>query len=94
MNGTLIESMTKLQFPEYTVRVWREEANADTLKNSRNEVIVLVKGLFGHIGDNFGSVADKDCYQVAKRILRLDNVNAVEVVDDAGAGVVLYKNWP
>jgi hypothetical protein len=32
--------------------------------------------------------------EVAKRILELPDVNAVEVLDESGNGDVLYKDWP
>lgn len=79
--GTVLrESMTKVTTELFVIRIWRQENHSFQVDRSalRREVIALAK-----------SIADP--VQLATAVLYLTNVNAVEVLDMAGNGEVLYK---
>lgn len=84
----LIESMTRIEHQELTIRVWREEIQLIT------EAVIEqnfkdVKGLLSQLGNW------NDVHSMALAIMDLSRVNAVEVVrTDKGFGIVLYKDWP
>lgn len=82
--SVLIESMTRISLPRYTVRVWRQQP----------EDFTYSPGQFSDIE----SVARANEYdapsELAKKIAALPNVNAVEVLDWDKGGVVVYNNWP
>ena len=82
---TLIESMHKFSFGEYSIRVWREEP--PDYEWSEDDVSQFNGGL--PLSDIPYSKT-----QIAAGILALPKVNAVEVLDREGNGVVFYNNWP
>jgi hypothetical protein len=87
----VIESMTQIvdRHGGFRVRVWRQE---DSLRSVYNNEDILEKvqswtefkktigGWFSH--------------ELADFILKMERVNAVEVVDKFGNGIVLYSEWP
>lgn len=95
----LIESMTSIDseiltdygYKKLKVRCWREEQvyNDETEENTRTEVRELLRDFFPK---KEKGVSRR--WQVASLILNLEDMNAVEVLNDNGNGVVLYKNWP
>lgn len=83
----LRESMTKVQtiMPYFSVRVWREEpldAEVD-----HEELAEQIKAL-ARDGIDLTPVG------LAKKILELPRMNAVEVLKHNGNGTVLYRDWP
>lgn len=86
----LIESMTKLQIHELTIRCWRQELeepddNANDL--IRQELIRIYN-------NDFSDGQEMTYTEFAKKLLEIDRMNAVEIVNDEGDGVVLYKLNP
>ena len=84
----LCESMTKFSVingpsSAWDVRVWREEtgdARVDHAALKEQSIPLREPGDTG--------------VQFARKVLALDRVNAVEVIDENGNGAVLYKDWP
>jgi hypothetical protein len=93
----LIESMTRLVIMpspsrQFIIRLWRqEEKYSDEI---RQQTLLQAAALAeGFTYPMHGKVmADK--FEVAKVLLGMDRMNAVEVVDESGEGVVVYKDWP
>ena len=85
----LIESMTKVAqkygVHDYTIRVWREEPSDQQSYRTRTQ---------GEILDALHATKYITTFETASGLLALDRVSAVEVVDETGCGVVLYKDWP
>lgn len=81
----LRESMTKITILPFVIRVWRQEKDL-TVELDNDDIWLTAKEAVDAKYANQISIA----YQ----LLSLDRVNAVEVVDECGAGEVLYKDWP
>lgn len=87
-----VESMTKVTRHNLVFRCWRQESKiafnfqknlSDVQRVVLNEMTTKYKPGITH------------CSDIAKALLKLDRMNAVEVLDSLnGHGVVLYKNWP
>ncbi len=81
----LIESMTVLSVNKLRVRVWKQET--DDLKVDRRPLHdVHRKLIMSSTGITMAGVA--------KAFIDVEDVNAVEVTDSIGNGLVVYKNWP
>lgn len=81
----LCESITPLIRGPFHIRVWREEKDPHNY-NVSDLIAEITKMSITH-NDRVGVIAE--------RILELDRVNAVEVVDiTSHRGVVLYADWP
>jgi DNA-binding transcriptional regulator GbsR (MarR family) len=86
-----IESISQLEIAAsgLVVRVWREENSYDTLvPDDTWEVLndCLIEKITTDIAKNKKAIADI--------LFEVDRVNAVEVKDKHGNGIVLYKDWP
>lgn len=91
----IFESMTKIRIPVvkehlraiyYNIRCWREETdltNAQRAK-TRNQIMELIGEM------DVRTPIDL----IAKQIGQLPRMNAVEVLDEEGDGVVYYREWP
>ena len=81
----LVESMHKIDTPLYNIRVWVQEEDVESQDCGyiKNKVIELYNKKRWHIHGH-----------LAKEILEFNDVNAVEVLDKGGFGIILYKNWP
>lgn len=79
----LRESMTKVQTSRFTVRVWREEPSQLAVADNK-DMVALIR----EVGEDLCGVA------LAEKIIKIDRVNAVEVLDGMGNGEVIYKDWP
>lgn len=81
----LIESMTRYKFQGFTVRCWREEESfsMEAQRITFRDINIAING-----------VGSYDENTIAETLIKLDRMNAVEVLDKRGQGVVLYKNWP
>ena len=89
----LLESMTKLFVGPYTVRVWRQETLADPPKPfDRSELLELARTVQGQVLN--AKTPGYDQWFVAKVFIHTARVNAVEGLDSAQQGCVLYANWP
>jgi len=80
----VIESMTKISLPKYTVRVWRDEGDEYEHK----------PGLFTDLHSMAQANQDNPPAELAKKLAGLPSVAAVEVLDWDSGGVVVYNNWP
>lgn len=80
-----IESMTKVTDIEknLAVRCWRHELNKDYNPTSNKREITEV------LAQEYPTA-----YAAAEAVLEIDRMNAVEILDSDGNGVVLYKDWP
>ena len=86
-----IESITALEI-EITgtqIRVWRQEPwfSEQTSENTKKE---LDLALTQHLKKK-GKMGRKE---IADFLFMIDRVNAVEVKNADGSGIVLYKDWP
>lgn len=83
----LCESMTKFSVRvgllRWDVRIWREETGDGSVDHAALMEQAASLRTPGDMGVDF-----------AKKVLELDRVNAVEVIDATGNGGVLYRDWP
>ena len=82
----LIESMTKANYGDWFIRCWRQETQYN--KQTVNETQRKIKEVVGKYD------GEQTAYKIAEHLLNVVRMNAVEVLDEAGQGCVLYKNWP
>jgi len=80
-----VESISRIHFKnKYRIRCWRKEkpgfSHTDTLKDIRKIVAEFEETMLPQ--------------QMAQQLLEIKRMNAAEVVNTKGYGVVLYKNWP
>lgn len=88
-----IESITQLEVwnTGLRIRVWRQEndLSPDTLLQTEAELQdALIQGI------SLSVVNRRNREVIANILFEIDRVNAVEVKNDAGNGVVMYKDWP
>lgn len=88
------ESMTKVVYSrrpweQLIIRVWRNEIDEigeeemQTKNNAEIHEALMKLNLINHSKK-----------EIAEWLLQIDRMNAVEVLDHTGFGVVLYKDWP
>lgn len=83
----LRESMTRITcvgpLGQFNVRIWRYEHLAAQVYHDqlREQVREQIKG-------------KAEPLEIAQLLLAMGGVNAVEVLDAYGDGIVLYKDWP
>jgi hypothetical protein len=82
--SVLIESMHRITVPKYVIRVWKQEA--PDYKHKQAGVTELE--LLAHHNQ------DLPMEELASVILKLEDINAVEILGWDGCGVVFYQNWP
>lgn len=80
----LMESMTRIVLPKYTVRVWRSQ-NIDYEHESKG---------FSDIEVTAHTYQDESPRSIALKIMALPNIAAVEVLDWNKNGLVAYSDWP
>jgi hypothetical protein len=74
---------------EIYVRVWRGQDSYTTPIRHRTESTLFEAGV------RFTRTKEPwTIFDLAKHLLEIDRVNAVEVKNAQGNGVVLYKDWP
>lgn len=77
--------MTRLVLPDLTIRIWREESNdTDVIDNT-------------DLKDDIGRLllpGQVTLVQLAEKILTIERVNAVEVLDKNFQGIIVYRDWP
>ena len=83
--NVLVESMTKIVRGLYTIRIWREEKEYFSLIETTKD-----------LNNKFEMIwfDDIKISTLSRALLEIDKVNAVEVLDKDGAGIVYYKDWP
>src|SRR5688572_30649073 len=97
MSEILTESMTRYCYRPsparfYWIRLWRQETiyvDEDS-ESVRNEAIRILDARKRFVNDK----GEKEKYEMAMTLIQIDRMNAVEVVDEKGDGVVVYKDWP
>lgn len=93
----LAESIHKFNPGLFTIRIWYQEATSEYIdhlptidfKSTKN----FLKTELHHIWLMHPTV-QKDQQHFAELLLQITGVNAVEVIDFYGTGVVLYNDWP
>ena len=81
----LVESMTVLAIGKIRIRVWKQET--DDVRVNRTPLHDVHRKLI--MSDTGSTMAG-----VAKAFLEVPEVNAVEVTDSIGNGIVIYRDWP
>lgn len=81
----LMESMTRVVLPKYTVRVWRSQ-DAETYEHN-------AKG-FSDVEVTAHQYQDESPRSIALKIMSLPDIAAVEVLDWNKNGLVAYSDWP
>lgn len=88
MKELLIESMTKVIYGPYAIRVWRQEDSAN-IEFSQQEVRTIV---LNYLGNNHPVFS---LYSLAHIFIDLiDRLNAIEILNKNGDGIVVYNGWP
>lgn len=82
----LIESMTRVEFLNRVIRCWREEKDYSSI-TEQETTLTIHKTL-----ENLSGSASRQ--GIAEELLKIENMNAVEVLDAEGHGCVFYKDWP
>lgn len=86
----VIESMTTINGPFGSVaRIWRAEDEVKDYYNNGDLSICF----FEHM-DMSGRDVHARLTAAAQALARMPRVNAVEVKDGSGNGIVLYREWP
>lgn len=85
MTKRILESMTKVYLDDGTVvRVWRQEPleyePSESTNNSLKDLVFTLEGMPPR--------------KMADVLISQPDINAVEVLDDNGNGIVLYSEWP
>lgn len=88
-----IESMTKLMFilhpwNHLTIRCWRQEPdykNEKTDAQNQSDIQSALKEI---------KKEEATKLSIANHLIKMDRMNAVEVLDQQSGGPVVYKDWP
>ena len=86
MSFAVIESMTTFQRDGLTIRIWQAEDEVLDSYDRSDLELRLGQILFNMDTPRIGKVAEA--------LANLPGVNAVEVKNAKGNGIVLYKEWP
>lgn len=86
------ESMTKVMFQlqpweQLMIRCWRHEPDYQQNTDSQNTIDVM-----NALKEINKKEADK--LSIANHLIKLERMNAVEVLDAQNSGPVVYKDWP
>lgn len=82
-----VESMTRIKLGCYTIRVWRDRTELPVYERYDDDDL-------NEIVRSFGPVIDYDKSILLKTLSSVPGVNAVELIDRDGNGVVIYPSWP
>ena len=89
--SVLVESIHQEQVAYQQVRIWRQEAKGYSSNKATNFHTICRK----LTEEEFTPGKMKGQMGIAKYLLDYDaKINAVEVKDRHGTGVVLYRDWP
>lgn len=87
------ESMTKVIFQlqpweQVTIRCWRQEPDYKDQETDNQNVADVMAAL--------KEIKKEEATKrvLAEHLIKLDRMNAVEVLDQQGLGPVIYKDWP
>ena len=84
----LFERMERIEYAFMIVRTWREM----TLEQCESEASIIHSR--AEIVARIGSTRHDSLVSIAQAVLELPHMNAVEVLDLAGNGIVVYADWP
>lgn len=85
MKFAVIESMSKIEWGDFTVRVWRNEV--EVYGHYPNELMkAAIIELIKQHKDDLHKIAECACED-------FPDINAIEVLK-FGEGIVCYPNWP
>lgn len=80
----LIESIHRTKLYDFKIRTWRQqEENYEFV-----DIDPDVEEMLGDISP------DRSAAYIAKLLLTIPNMNAVEVIGAFDNGLVIYKDWP
>lgn len=79
----VVESMTKVYYEGWTIRVWRTES----------PVVSDFAYPNGDIENNLKAVKPDGVHEIAAVLDRLGFIAAYEILDHRGNGVVVYPDW-
>lgn len=82
MKRVLIESISQFKIREFDIRVWREESDF---------YAHMKKSISDELRNSVNVITMRE---IACELIQLPNVNAVEVKDQSGNGIVVYADWP
>ena len=87
------ESMTKVVFQlqpweQLVIRCWRQETDYQEGKTDNENTTDVLRAL------KEISKEEANKLSIAKHLINLDRMNAVEVLDAQNSGPVVYKDWP
>jgi hypothetical protein len=88
MGHRVVESMTKMMAAGYVVRIWRDETGNGSPKDWRNEDLIDMAIEL----DELKPPATMEL--VAAKYAAMLRVNAVEILDTSGCGILVYPDWP
>lgn len=92
----VIESMTKYiiqwGFEYLTIRVWRNEGRVSDKYN--NDDILLAVSTYARGISSPDTTKSPPLAKIVEELSKLPRVNAVEVVDQSGNGILIYPEWP
>lgn len=82
--AAVIESMTKIRYRKWTIRIWRDENPKVPKPNYDNSDILqaIRKVKPQHLG------------LLCTVIESMPRINAFEILDGKGMGLVVYPEWP
>lgn len=78
----LRESMTRVETPLFVMRIWRQETIGEEINN--RDILKYISSLSNMTLPT----------AISALLMQFPRVNAVEVVDKNGIGIVDYKDWP
>lgn len=81
----LVESITQFKSHGYDIRVWREENHFEEYSG------LATATNFENLLAPLGAMNMND---IAALLLNQSRVNAVEVKNGSGCGIVVYADWP
>lgn len=101
------ETVTRHPFGFFNVRIWRaftthnslDQPTTDSLEDridkTKKEVYEIYKQFINDKNLNMIPLSVDPREHIAELVLiRVSDINAIEVVDAAGDGIVIYPEWP
>lgn len=73
------ETMTKIKFPNFSVRVWKEEKGWSI--GPDQDVSRVAEANWNN------------CKKMVEELAELPNVSAIEIIDANGNGTLFYPDW-
>jgi hypothetical protein len=87
----VIESMTRVEIPGYTVRVWREVDDIESTYACHTQIDDQINEYWNDCSSDPRRFNLND---LIYKIEQLGRINAIEIINRYGNGVVYYPEWP